>query len=68
LVNKDQLKNVAERCSEYNFEENESLRSEVKSMGETIISCENCKHFNQDHKCSLDLIDPILSSIDEKLD
>ncbi|WP_130805993.1 hypothetical protein [Senegalia massiliensis] len=68
MANKDQLKNIAERCSKYNFEENQNLRSEVKSMGEETISCENCKHFNANHKCNLNLIDQILSSMDVKLD
>ncbi|MBS4535226.1 hypothetical protein GOQ29_06290 [Clostridium sp. D2Q-14] len=68
MANRDQLKNIAERCSEHRFEENSSLRSDVKSMGETVISCENCVHFNSEHKCDLNLIDKILSNMDIKLD
>lgn len=68
MANKDQLKNIAERCSQHKFEDNSSLRSQVKSIGETVISCENCIHFNSEHKCDINLIDPILSSMDVKLD
>jgi len=68
MANKDQLKNIAERCSQYRFERDNSLRADVKSMGETVSSCENCEHFNSEHKCNLNLIDQILSNMDVKLD
>ncbi|MTI46765.1 hypothetical protein [Sporosalibacterium faouarense] len=66
--NKDQLMKVAKSCSQYNFEEDSSLRSDVSIMGETAKSCENCVHFTAEHKCDIDLIDKILTNMAMELD
>lgn len=63
MENKDQLMKVASNCSQYNFEQNASLRSDASVMGETVKSCENCVHFTAEHKCNIDLIDPILTNM-----
>ena len=62
-TNKEQLMKIANNCSAYNFEHNSSLRSEAKIMGETTRSCENCIHYTKNHRCDIDLIDEILSSM-----
>lgn len=35
---------------------------------EDIKSCENCIHFTRDHKCDIDLVDKVLSSLAMELD
>lgn len=67
-ASKDQLMKVASNCSHYDFEENTSLRSDASIMGDKVKSCENCEHFTAEHKCNIDLIDPILSNMAMELD
>ncbi len=62
-INKEQLMKIANNCSAYNFEQDASLRSEAQILGETTKSCENCIHYTKDHRCDIDLIDEILSSM-----
>ena len=68
MENKDQLRKIALSCSQYRISYDSSLRSEGDMLGETIMTCENCKHFTSKHQCELDLIDEILSNMDVKLD
>jgi len=65
MANKEELKKIAELCSEHRYIENPSLRSDAEILGETIQSCENCIHFTQDHKCDINLVDEILSNMAE---
>lgn len=65
MASRDQLKQVASRCSQYGFGGGESFTS---GTGDVASSCENCKHFSSSHKCELNLTDKILSNLDEKLD
>lgn len=67
-ANKDQLMKVAKNCSQYNFEENASLRSDASILGETVKSCENCIHFTSEHRCDIDLIDEITTNMAMELD
>lgn len=64
MASRDQLKQVASRCSHYNYSTEGQLTS---SMGKTISSCMNCSHLKS-NKCELNLTDKILSNLDVKLD
>lgn len=59
---REQLMMVAIQCSGY-----DSLCSNViNTVGaENSMSCENCYHW-KNHKCSIDLFDPVLTSIDQE--
>ncbi len=64
IESRDQLKKVAERCSRYNpREESQELKSSTASSQDNTESCTNCTHYNNEGRCNLDLIDPILSSL-----
>lgn len=67
-TNRDQLMKVARNCTAYKYEQESSLRSDVKILGETTRSCENCRHFTEDHQCNIDLIDEILTDMAMELD
>lgn len=67
-ANRDQLMKVARNCTAYRYEQEASFRSDVKILGETTRSCENCRHFTKDHKCNIDLIDEILTDMAMELD
>ncbi len=68
MASKDQLKKVAQRCSHYAPVNNSSMKSETTLHGKQTRTCEGCQHFTEDHKCDLNLVDPILANIDVKLD
>lgn len=63
IESKEQLKKVAQRCSRYNPKENQELKSQTTSSKDSSESCIKCSHYNDEGKCNLDLIDPILSSL-----
>ena len=65
MANKEQLIQVAKRCSQYNFIGGKQFTSAIT---DNVPSCENCEHFTKDHKCDINLTDEILSNMDEKLD
>ncbi|MTI71962.1 MAG: hypothetical protein FH751_17075 [Firmicutes bacterium] len=69
MENKDQLRQIALRCSQFRNQEGDinALRSESNVLGETTKSCEICNHF-VNNRCQLNLIDEISSNIDVKLD
>lgn len=64
MANREQLRQVAQRCSQYNFDAANSFKSSVTNSEK---SCENCEHF-KNNKCDINLTDEILSNIDEELD
>jgi len=65
MANKEQFRNIARSCSQYREVEDTALRSEAMLHGEVIMSCENCEHFTEEHKCEINLIDEILSNMAE---
>lgn len=68
IETKEQLKKVASNCSQYTPKEASELKSSSTSSGKTSESCTKCTHYNQEGKCNLDLIDPILSSFSSNTD
>ncbi len=67
-ANREQLMKVARNCTAYRYKQDSDLKSNVKILGETTRSCENCRHFTEDHQCDIDLIDEILSDMAMELD
>ncbi len=56
----DTYKDVAENCSEFMpIHEVDSYSSSTKEK-EDNVSCTNCKHFDDDKYCELDLFDKIV--------
>lgn len=64
-ANKEQLRRIAFSCGQYRYRGNNDLKSEADHFGETLRTCENCEHFNEEHKCNINLIDEILSNLAE---
>lgn len=66
MVNKDQLRAVGERCSDFSLDES-LYRTPTMSINDAgVKSCEICRNwdvFNQ--KCKIDVFDDILSSLDQ---
>ncbi|EOD00060.1 hypothetical protein [Caldisalinibacter kiritimatiensis] len=65
MANKEQLRKVANRCSQYHFVGRDSMSFESNVLGETVRSCENCTHFTKERKCDINLVDEILSNMAE---
>lgn len=68
MASKEQLRKVATHCDEYNMSEDFSVELSSDFSVENIKSCENCIHFTKDHKCDIDLVDKVLSSLAMELD
>ncbi|WP_026894480.1 hypothetical protein [Clostridiisalibacter paucivorans] len=68
MANETQLRQVALRCSQYELNARGSIESSIGVMGEEVRSCENCKHFTEDKKCDINLVDEIISNMDVKGD
>lgn len=68
MASKDQLRKVALYCNEYRPVFNSSVTSQIQNSYEETKSCTNCEHFTSDGKCSIDLVDKILSSLAMELD
>ena len=68
MESKDPLNKIAMYCDKYNckiHDEEVSLKNIAEVERE---SCTNCIHFTDEHKCELDLIDKVLSSLAMELD
>lgn len=62
MASLEQFRKIAVHCDKYNLDENNA--SSLKSMNEQKYeSCTNCTHFTNEHKCELNLIDKVLSSL-----
>ncbi|MFA5523967.1 MAG: hypothetical protein WDA24_06395 [Tissierellales bacterium] len=69
MASKDQLRKVADKCSEHKYTSNdERLISSINPSGYVVKSCENCIHFTENHKCDLDLTDKILVNMAMEMD
>lgn len=68
MASKEQLMKVALYCDEYKTDENSSIQSSVDPCINNMKSCENCTHFTANHKCDINLVDKILSSMAMELD
>ena len=63
MASKEQLRKIAIYCDEYKSKIHDEEIS-LKNIAEAeYISCTNCVHFTREHKCELNLIDKILSSL-----
>lgn len=60
-ASKDQMMMVAVNCHGYDPTHN----NVVNSIGaDTCKSCDNCHHW-ENHKCNINLFDPVLTSVDQ---
>lgn len=61
MASREQFRKIAMYCDEYSSQGKNQM--ELKSGDvETRESCLNCRHF-ENHRCELDLIDKVLSSL-----
>lgn len=59
MLTHDDYKKIAENCSSYN------TKSDCKCLNSTNtpdVSCTTCKHFTNEQRCNLNLIDPIVEN------
>lgn len=56
----DAYEQVAENCSRFNSYSKDSYSNSYSDGRE--VSCINCKHFDEDKFCKLDLYDPIVKN------
>ncbi|MEW8972718.1 MAG: hypothetical protein AB2375_00870 [Tissierellaceae bacterium] len=63
MASKEQLRKIAIYCDEYNCKIHDDEISLKNIADVEYESCTNCTHFTQDHRCELNLIDTILSSM-----
>jgi hypothetical protein len=60
-ASRDQLMMVAVNCPGYD----PTCHGVTNTIGvENSKSCDNCHHW-KDHKCSINLFDPVISSVDQ---
>ncbi|MBU5427736.1 hypothetical protein KQI41_15205 [Tissierella pigra] len=62
MASKEQLRKVALYCNEYDPSRNELIDS-ARTYEDKYENCVNCNHYNKEGRCTLNLIDPILSSM-----
>ncbi|WP_427338069.1 hypothetical protein [Caloranaerobacter sp. DY30410] len=67
MASREQLKMVAQNCSQYR-PKGASMVSSTVATDDKSKSCVNCEHFTEDNKCDINLVDEILSNMDVKLD
>lgn len=65
MESREQLRKIAIYCDEYDRKTSNSLKSSI-NVGE-FDSSTNCGHYHN-HKCELDLIDKVLTSLSMDLD
>lgn len=58
----EQLRKVALYCDKYDPYRTE-LSSSARSYEDKYENCVNCNHYDKEGKCTLNLIDPILTSM-----
>ena len=65
MASKEQLRKVALYCKEYDPSRNE-LTSSARTYEDKYENCVNCNHYKKG-QCTLNLIDPLLSSMSMEL-
>jgi hypothetical protein len=66
MASKEQLRKIAIYCDEYKSKNNDN-QTLTSSYEDRYESCTNCKHYTN-NKCSLDLVDKVLSSMSMEVD
>lgn len=65
MESREQLRKIAIYCDEYDSNIDNNLKSSTNV--DEFESCTNCEHYHN-HKCELDLIDKVLTSLSMDLD
>ena len=68
IASKEQLRKIPIYCDKYDPMENTSMTSSADVYEEKYDNCGKCSHYNREGKCTLDLIDKVLSSLSMELD